>query len=195
LLKAFRDEMSKRGWIEGKNVIYDYRFVELKSEHQIELARELVQWKADVIVAAGGAPSAAGKVTSKIPIVVASGIDLVQAGLAQSLSRPAGNVTGLSILGPELITKRLEIIKEVIPKLTTVGVLMRAGARAGSGQQQQMKEIRIAASSLKLKLVELPSAMGPESLERAFKEARAQHAQVIVPTAGRQNLSSKKTDH
>jgi putative ABC transport system substrate-binding protein len=192
LLKAFRDEMTKRGWGEGKNVIYDYRFAELKSERQIELARELVQWKADVIVAAGGAPSAARKVTSTIPIVVASGIDLVQAGLAKTLSRPAGNVTGLSILGPELITKRLEIIKEVIPQLTTVGVLMRAGAGAGTGQQQQMEEIRIAASSLKLALVDLPSAMDPDSLERAFKEARAKHAQVIIPTAGRQTLGARK---
>jgi len=192
LLKAFRDEMSKRGWIEGKNVIYDYRFAELKSERQIELARELVQWKADVIVAAGGAPNATRKVTSSIPIVVASGIDLVQAGLAQSLSRPAGNVTGLSILGPELITKRLEIIKEVIPKLSTVGVLMRAGAGAGTGQQQQMEEIRIAASSLRLALVELPSEMNPDALDRAFKEARAKHAQVIIPTAGRITLAARK---
>jgi putative ABC transport system substrate-binding protein len=192
LLKAFRDEMSKRGWDERKNVIYDYRFAELKSERQVELARELVQWKADVIVAAGGAPSAARKVTSAIPIVVASGIDLVQAGLAKSLSRPAGNVTGLSTLGPELITKRLEIIKEVIPKLTTVGVLMRAGAGAQTGQQQQMEEIRIAASSLKLALVELPSEMNADSLDRVFKEARAKQAQVIIPTAGRQTLGARK---
>ena len=115
LLQAFRQEMSKRGWIEGKNITIEYRFAELKSEHQEALAEELVRWKADVIVAAGGGPSAARKVTTTIPIVVASGVDLVAAGLAESLARPGGNVTGLSILGPELITKRLEILKEVVP--------------------------------------------------------------------------------
>jgi putative ABC transport system substrate-binding protein len=74
LLKAFRDEMNKRGWIEGKNVTIEYRFAELKSERQFEQARDLVRWKADVILAAGGAPAAARKVTSTIPIVVATGI-------------------------------------------------------------------------------------------------------------------------
>ena len=132
LLEAFRQEMSKRGWVEGKNMTIEYRFAELKSERMQELAAVLVRWKADVIVAAGGAPSAAKKVTATTPIVVASGIDLVAAGLAESLARPGGNVTGLSILGPELITKRLEILKEVVPKLNRVGVLMRTGAGAGS---------------------------------------------------------------
>jgi putative ABC transport system substrate-binding protein len=117
---------------------------------------------------------------------------LVQAGLAQSLAKPGGNVTGFSILGPELITKRLEIMKEVIPKLSKVGVLMRAGVGAGTGQQQQMEEIRLAASSLKLALVELPSKMVPDALEKAFKEAHEKHVQVIIPTAGRQTLGASK---
>jgi putative ABC transport system substrate-binding protein len=123
LLEAFRQELSKYGWTEGKNLIIEYRFAELKSDRMAELAAELVRWKADVIVAAGGGPSAARKVTATIPIVVATGVDLVAAGLAESLARPGGNVTGLSILGPELITKRLEILKEVVPKLTKVGSL------------------------------------------------------------------------
>lgn len=142
-LEVFRQAMNKLGWSEGKNFIVEYRFAELKSERMRELAAELVRWKADVIVAAGNAPSVARKVTDTIPIVVASGIDLVQAGLAESLAKPGGNVTGLSILGPELITKRLEILREVVPGLTRVGVLMRAGAGAGTGQQQQMEEISL----------------------------------------------------
>ena len=101
LLEAFRQELAKLGWIEGKNIIIEYRFAELKTERLPDLAAELIRWKADIIVAAGGAPSAAKKVTSTIPIVVASGIDLVAAGLAASLAQPGGNVTGLSILGPE----------------------------------------------------------------------------------------------
>ena len=124
-------------------MILEYRFAELKTEHQADLASELVRWRADVIVAAGGAPGAARKVTTTIPIVVASGIDLVAAGLATSLARPGGNVTGLSILGPELITKRLEILKEIVPRLTRVGVLMRKGFGAGTGQQQQMEETKL----------------------------------------------------
>ena len=185
-LAAFREGLREHGYIEGQNIAVEYRYAEGKRERLKELAAELVRLKVDLIV------TAARKVTSSIPIVVASGIDLVQAGLAQSLSRPAGNVTGLSILGPELITKRLDIIKEVLPKLSKVGVLMRAGAGAGTGQQQQMEEIRTAASSLKLALVELPSEMNPDALDRAFKEARAQHAQVIIPTAGRITLAARK---
>ena len=191
-LEAFRQEMKKLGWIEGKNIIIEKRFAELKTERQVELAAELVRWRADVIVAAGGAPSTARKVTSSIPIVVASGIDLVQAGLAESLAKPGGNVTGLSILGPELITKRLEIIKEVVPKLTRVGVLMRAGAGAGTGQQQQMEEIRAAALSLKLALVELPSALDLDALDRTFKTASEKQVHAIIPTAGRQTLGARK---
>jgi ABC-type uncharacterized transport system substrate-binding protein len=192
LLEAFRQELSKYGWIEGKNIIIEYRFAELKSERMPELAAELVRWKADVIVAAGGAPTAARKATSAIPIVVASGIDLVQAGLAGSLAKPGGNVTGLSILGPELITKRLEILKEVVPKLTRVGVLMRTRAGAGSGQQQQMEEIRAAASVLKLNLHELPTELDADALERTFNKAAQQQIHAVIPTAGRLTFAARK---
>ena len=191
LLDAFRQELNKRGWVEGKNIIIEYRYADLKSERQVDLAAELAAWKADVIVAAGGGPGAARKVTATIPIVVASGIDLVAAGLAASLARPAGNVTGLSILGPELITKRLEVLKEVVPKLSRVGVLMRR-AGTGSGQQQQMEELRAAASALKLNLRELPSEMDPEALERTFQSAVHQKVQAIIPTAGRLTFGARK---
>ena len=190
-LNAFRQELDRLGWSEGKNITIEYRFADLKLERMPELAAELVNWKADVIVAAGGGPGSAKKVTSTIPIVVASGIDLVQAGLAESLARPGGNVTGLSILGPELITKRLEILREVVPKLSRVGILMRAGVGAGTGQQQQVEEIRAAAFSLKLALVELPSEMEAEALERVFRTAQ-QQVHAIVPTAGRLTLAAKK---
>ncbi|MDP2605687.1 MAG: ABC transporter substrate-binding protein [Deltaproteobacteria bacterium] len=192
LLEAFRQELAKLGWIEGKNIIVEYRFAELKTERLPELAAELVRWKADIIVAAGGAPSAAKKVTSTIPIVVASGIDLVAAGLAHSLAKPGGNVTGLSILGPELITKRLEIIKEVVPKLTRVGVLMRSGGGVGTGQQQQMDEIRAAAKFLKLSLKELASDLDADALDRTFKTAVKERVGAIIPTAGRQTFGARK---
>jgi putative ABC transport system substrate-binding protein len=152
----------------------EYRFAELKSEHMTELAADLVRWKADVIVMASVGP----------------GVGQVQGGLAESLEKPGENVTGLSFLRPELITKRLEIIEEVVPKLTR-SVLMRAGSGAGSGQQQ-MEEIRAAASSLKLTLVELPSELDPDVLERTFKVASEKQVNAIIPTASRQTLGARK---
>lgn len=192
LLDAFRQELNKYGWTEGKNIILEYRFAELKTERQVDLASELVRWRADVIVAAGGAPGAARKVTTTIPIVVASGIDLVAAGLAVSLARPGGNVTGLSILGPELITKRLEILKEIVPRLTRVGVLMRKGVGAGTGQQQQMEEIRAAAAALRLTLHELETTLDPDALESTFKTAAQEQLHAIIPTAGRLTFAARK---
>jgi putative ABC transport system substrate-binding protein len=192
LLKAFHQEMSKLGWIDGNNYITEYRFGEMKLERMPQLSAELVQWKPDVILAAGGGPGAARKMTTQIPIIVATGVDLVQAGLAQSLANPGGNVTGLSILGPELITKRLEILKEVIPKLVRIGVLMRAGGGSGTGQQQQMDEIRAAASVLKIPLLELSSEMEFNALDRAFKRAVDEGVSAIIPTAGRQTLGARK---
>jgi putative ABC transport system substrate-binding protein len=191
-LDAFRQEMDKLGWTEGKNIAVEYRFANLKLERMPEPAAELVNWKADVIVAAGGGPGSARKMTASIPIVVASGVDLVQAGFAKSLARPDGNVTGLSILGPELITKRLEILREVVPKVSRVGILMRAGPGAATGQQQQIEEIRAAALSLKLALVELPSEMEADSLESVFRTATQQQVNAIIPTAGRVTLAAKK---
>jgi len=192
LMKAFHQEMTKLGWREGKTYIVEHRYGEVKTERMPELAAELVQWKADVILAAGGGPGAAKKATTTIPIVVATGVDLIQAGLAQSLAKPGGNVTGLSILGPELITKRLEIIKEAVPKLSRVGILMRSGLGAGTGQQQQMEEIRIAASALRVTLHELASEMEPKALDRTFKRALDEGVHAIIPTAGRVTLAARE---
>src|SRR5215467_2866895 len=124
LLEAFRQELSKLGWIEGKNITIEYRFAEQKNERLPELAAELVRLKVDLIVASGGpTPLAAKKATSTIPIVMPTSADPVGEGLVASLARPGGNVTGLSGLSPELNTKRLEILKDVVPKLARVGLL------------------------------------------------------------------------
>jgi putative ABC transport system substrate-binding protein len=142
LLSAFRSELSKLGWIEGKNIAFDYRFTEQRSERLPELAADLVRLKVDVIVVTGGpVPLAAKNVTSTIPIVMASGSDPVAAGLVASLARPGGNVTGLTSLNQELITKRLEMLKDTLPKLGRVGLLRPST----SGQ---LKEIRRAALAL-----------------------------------------------
>ena len=150
LAEAFRQELSKLGWIEGKNITIEYRFAEQKRERLPELAAELVRLKVDLIVATGG-PSelAAKKATNTIPIVMANSADPVGAGLVASLARPGGNVTGNSGLGTELNSKRLEVLKDAVPKLARVGYLRLSGA-ARSSQDLQLKEIRAAAPVLKL---------------------------------------------
>ncbi len=129
LVEAFRQELNKLGWIEGKNITIEYRFGEQKSERLPELAAELVRLKVDLIVATGTRPALAAKsATTTIPIVMTSPGDPVAAGLIASLARPGGNVTGLSGLSPELNTKRLEVLKDAVPKLARVGLLRPPGA-------------------------------------------------------------------
>ena len=128
LVEAFRQELSKLGWIEGKNLTIEFRFAEQKSERQPELAADLVRLKVDRIVVSGTtAVLAAKRATTSIPIVMASAGDPVGAGLVASLARPGGNVTGNSSLGTELNTKRLEVIKDAVPKLARVGLLRLPG--------------------------------------------------------------------
>jgi ABC-type uncharacterized transport system substrate-binding protein len=170
LVEAFRQELSKLGWIEGKNFTIEYRFAEGKPERQPELAADLVRLKIDLVVVVGTpAALAAKKATTAIPIVMASGGDPVGAGLVASLARPGGNVTGLSSLSPELNTKRLEILKDAVPKLARAGLLWLSGG--GTGQDLQMKELRPAARALKIKLEEIETQFDAKGLESAFKIA------------------------
>src|SRR5262245_60123832 len=129
LVDAFRQELNKLGWIEGKNVTIAFRFNENRGVQFLpELAADLVRLKVDLIVAtAGPAALATKKATTTIPIVMASAADPVGEGLVASLAQPGGNVTGLSSLSHELNTKRLEIIKDAAPKLVQVGFLLGMG--------------------------------------------------------------------
>jgi len=129
LLDAFRHELSKLRWIEGKNITIEYRFAEQKFDRLPELAAELVRQKVDLIVVNSVASASAAKsATTTIPIVMAAGSDPVAAGLIASLARPGGNVTGLSGLASELNTKRLEVLKDAVPKLVRVGLLRQPEA-------------------------------------------------------------------
>ena len=160
LLEAFRQELRKLGWIEGKNIAIEYRFAEQKNERLPELAAELVRLKVDLIVTSGALTAlVAKKATSTIPIVMASSVDPVGEGLIGSLARPGGNVTGFSSLGAELNTKRLEILKDAVPKLARVGLLRTPG-----GQDPQLKELRPAAVALKLKLEEIETQADAKGL-------------------------------
>ena len=179
LLEAFRQEMSKLGWIEGKSITFEYRFAEQKPERLPELAADLVRLKVDLIVVASRPPALAAKsATATIPIVMTNVGDPVGAGLIASLARPGGNVTGFSSLSPELITKRLEILKDAVPKLARVGLLRPAGTG-----QFQMKALRPAALALKLKLEEIETQPDAEGLESAFKTAKQKQVNAILTMA------------
>ncbi len=177
LLDAFRQELSKLGWIEGKNITIEYRFAEQKPERLPELAADLVRLKVDLIVTVGRGPALAAKsATTTIPVVMTSPGDPVGEGLVASLARPGGNVTGFSGLPTELNSKRLEILKDAVPKLARVGLLR------GSATSLQLKEIRPAALALKLKLEEIETQYDPKSLESAFKTAKQKQVGAIMTT-------------
>jgi len=191
LLDAFRQELSKLGWNEGKNITIEYRFAEQKPERMSELAAELVRLKVDLIVVAGiGAALAAKKATSVIPIVMTRAGDPVALGLVASLARPGGNITGVSTLSFDLITKRLEVLKDAVPKLTHVGVLSQGGAVAGS-DSAILKELSSAAVALKLKL-DVIEARDPKSLESAFKTAKERQVGAIMTTGAPFFFSERK---
>jgi len=182
-LDMFRQELSKLGWIEGKNVAIEYRFAEGKLERLPELAADLARLKVDVIVTrATTATLAAKRATTTIPIVMAAAADPVSAGLVASLARPGGNVTGFSNLASELITKRLEVLKDAVPKLSRVGLLMATGGSIA--RDLQLRELRPAAAALKLKLEEIEAQLDAKSLESAFQTAKRNQVDGIMTTAG-----------
>ena len=191
LSEAFRHELSKFGWIEGKNIAIEYRFAEQKPERLPELAADLISLKVDLIVVTGTPPALAAKsATANIPIVMTNSGDPVGAGLVASLARPAGNVTGLSGLNPQLNTKRLEILKEAVPKLSRVGLLL--GSRGGIADDLQLKELRPAALALKLRLEEIKTQADPEGLESAFQTAKQKQVNAIMTIASRTFLGEIK---
>jgi putative ABC transport system substrate-binding protein len=181
LLEAFRQELSKLGWIEGKNITIEYRFGENKGRERLsELAADLVRLKVDLIVVrATPAALAAKSATTTIPIVMTNAADPVGTGLVASLARPGGNVTGNASLSPELGTKRLEILKDAVPKLARVGFLRRAPA-GGRGDDPQLKELRPAAVALKLKLEVIETQLDAKGLESAFQTAKQKQVGAIM---------------
>ncbi len=122
-LEALRQRLHELGYVEGKNIVIEYRYAEGKLERLPDLAAELVRLKVDVIVTAGPAILPAKKATATIPIVFGSHSDPVGTGIVASLARPGGNITGLSLMVPDLDGKRLELLKEAFPKVARVGGL------------------------------------------------------------------------
>jgi len=182
-IEAFRQGLRELGYIEGKSIVIEYRYAEETLDRLPALAAELVRLKVDVIVT-GGSPNtrAAKEATTAIPIVMAQDGDPVANGFVASLARPGGNITGLSSLAPELIGKQLELLKEIIPKLSRVAVL-GGGTRNSTSTAQQLKEIELASSAFKLK-VQYLAVQSSKGIETAFQAAGEGRAGAVLVLAG-----------
>ena len=173
--QAFRQGLRDLGYVEGKNVVIEFRTRRGKSGWS-ELADELVGLKVDVIVAGGaGAVTAAKNASATTPIVMEQVNDPIVLGLVASLAHPGGNITGISNLSPELSGKRLELLKEVIPKVYRVAVL----ALSTGAMQTSIKETEAAAQSLRMQL-QLLEVNAPAEIESAFDAAKKQRADALV---------------
>jgi putative tryptophan/tyrosine transport system substrate-binding protein len=176
-IEAFRQGLRDLGYVEGKNIVIEYRNAEGKLERLPALASELVRLKVDVIVTRGPPPTRSAKeATSTIPIVMGSDIDPVGNGFVASLARPGGNITGLSALSPELSGKQLELLKEIIPKLSRVAVL---GTSTIPGSTQVLRETEAAAGVFRVQLQYL-EVRGPTDIEMAFRAASKEHAHAVL---------------
>jgi putative ABC transport system substrate-binding protein len=165
-IEAFRQGLRELAYVEGKNIVIEYRYAEGKADRLPSLAAELVRLKVDIIIT-GGPPStrAAKEATVTIPIVMGFDNDPVGNGFVASLARPGGNITGLATLAPELSGKRLELLKEIIPKLSRVAVF---GTSTNPGNAQSLRETELAAGALGVK-VQYLDILGPKDIETAFR--------------------------
>jgi putative ABC transport system substrate-binding protein len=174
---AFFDALQDLGWVEGKNVLLERRYAENQLERLPVLAAELVRLNVDVIVAGGTlAPLAAKRATSTIPIVMTAAGDPLGSGLVATLARPGGNVTGMSLMAPDLGGKRLELLKELLPRLARVAVLWNA---ANPYSTILFKETQTAGRTLGIEVQSL-EVRKPEDLDDAFQAARRQHPDALV---------------
>jgi ABC-type uncharacterized transport system substrate-binding protein len=167
--RDFREGLRDLGYIEGKNLRFELRFAEGDESRLPALARELVALHVDVIVGVSPGVYAARQATSTIPIVILAAGDVLASGAVSSLAHPGGNITGMSFFLPELLTKRLQMLKEIVPSLTRAGLLIpRAKLPAESDQLLRYTGIvRVAAEALKVELFAI-EAGGPEEFESAF---------------------------
>ncbi len=177
LLDAFRDGLRDLGYVEGKTIAIEWRFAEGKNERLAALADELVRLKVDVIFAVN-TPAAQGakKATTAIPIVIARLADPVKTGLVPSLSRPGGNITGLSSITDEVAAKRLELLKEALPGVSRVAVLWNAG---NPGHPHVVKAMELAGPQLGLQLQSVP-VRGVSDFAGAFHAATRRRAEALV---------------
>ena len=190
-VNVFRQELTKLGWVEGRNISIEYRFAEQKPEGLPELAADLARLKVDLIVVTSSRAARATKsATTTIPIVMTNTADPVGEGLVASLARPGGNITGLSGLATELNTKRLEILKDTVPNLARVGLLLGSGGAIA--RDLQLKDLRTAGRALMLKLEEIETQIDAKGLEKAFQTAKQKQSGAILTTAARPFFDERK---
>jgi putative ABC transport system substrate-binding protein len=175
--EAFRQGLRELGYVEGQNILIDYRFGEGKRERFPDLAAELARLKVDIIVSGGGnlLTRAAQQATNTIPIVMTNVLDPVGSGFIASLARPGGNITGLTAISSDLAGKRLELIKETFPKASRIAVLLDPG---DPSKVVELKEVQAAANGLGLKLhaIEVSS---PAGFESAFKSGMREQVESL----------------
>jgi ABC-type uncharacterized transport system substrate-binding protein len=190
--EAFLQGLRDLGYVEGRNVVVEYRFAEGKLERYPALAAELVALKVDVIVAPITlAALAAKQATKTIPIVFAAVGDPITDGLVASLARPGGNVTGLSVLSPELVGKRLEQIKQAVPGISRVAVLWQPGAAPTRTEQEMLKEGEVTAQALGVR-PQFVEARRPADLDRAFSDMTKARAGALTVLPGNMFFSERR---
>ena len=179
-IEPFRQGLRDLGYIEGKNILVEYRYAEGNNDRLSGFVAELVQLKVDVLVAEGlSAARAAKKLTKMIPIITVTSADLVAAGIVDSLARPGGNITGLTRLTRDLSGKRLELFKETVPRMSRVGILLAVGAGSETAAMG-FKEYEVAARALKIQL-QPQEVRGPNpDLDGAFEALAKGPAQAII---------------
>jgi putative ABC transport system substrate-binding protein len=176
-IDAFRQGLRELGYAEGKNIVIEWRFAEGKRERLAELAAELVRLKVDIIVTAGPTTTSAVKeATVTIPIVMGLDPDPVGNGFVASLARPGRNITGLSSLAPEISGKQLELLKEIVPRLSRVAVLANS---TNPGNAQALRETELVAGALKVQLQYL-DVLDLKGIETAFRAASKGRADAVL---------------
>jgi putative ABC transport system substrate-binding protein len=172
--EAFRQGLREHGYVEGQNIVIEYRSADARAERLPDLAADLVRLKVEVIVTSGPQPiRAVTQATTTIPIVMAISPDPVEAGLVASLARPGGNLTGLSVMAPEFQGKRLELLKEAVPGMARVAVLWNAAS-----PDARWRAMEAAAQALGIALQSL-AVRGPDDFDRAFDAALQEHADAL----------------
>jgi putative ABC transport system substrate-binding protein len=190
--EAFRQGLRDLGYVEGRNLVIEYRSPEGKPERLPALAAELVALKVDVIVAPGTPQALAAKQATKtIPIVFATAADPVGSGLVTSLARAGGNVTGLSILAPELVGKRLELLTQAVPGVNRVAVLWQPGGHDERTDKDILKGAEVAGRALGVRL-QFVEARGPDDFDRAFSDMTRARAGALTVLTGIMFLTERR---
>jgi putative ABC transport system substrate-binding protein len=188
-VRAFIDELEKLGWVDGRNVTLDVRYSEGRTERFPDLAADVVKHKPDLIVAMSTPATQAAKAAAgDIPIVMASVSDPVGSKIVSSLAHPGGNVTGLSLLAPELSVKRLDILKQAVPSMTRLGILWNL---QNDGMRLRFREISAAAPALGVQVLSF-GVRNPEEFDEAFAAMAREHLHALLVMADPVTLGQRE---